>query len=393
MVGESRTDLLNWVNNTLELNYTKVEHFGNGAVYCQLLDSIYEDVPMSKVNFDSKNEYEHLNNMKVLQLAFNKHGITKKIQVERLVKCRLQDNLELLQWFKKYWSENKNFNAEYNPVLRRKAKRVVSSRASSGNGMAPPGMGSGSNSSSRISSGTGAGAGTRTLSGTRTPNGIRTPSRGGSRVSSASNGVHGNSTTSNTRTPSSTISGTASRPSTALGISNRRVTSNPIHGPHSIGNDNSITSDNISTNNKLNQLNNDLADSLEHVRSLSKENDDYKISLGALETERNFYYNKLRQIEVFTNNKLDELNGEDITMGDITNDESHDRSNGAFTKGDIITMLNQINEYLYATSEGFQENDEEEEEEGEVIDQDIAHENPEVDADHVDADNLDAESF
>lgn len=333
---ESRTDLLNWVNTTLDLSYTKVEQFGTGAVYCQLLDSIYEDVPMNKVNFDSKNEYEHLNNMKVLQLAFNKHGITKKIQVEKLVKCRLQDNLELLQWFKKYWSEHKDFNIEYNPGARRKAKKSINSRASSGNGMVPPGMNGG-----RVSS---AASGTRVSSGARSPVGTRTPSRTGSRI------------TSGARTPGSVgVTPGSVRPGTGA---SRRVASNPINGtsaPESSGPAN--------TNTKLNQLNGELADANEQIRVLSKENDDYKISLGALETERNFYYNKLRQIEVFANNKLDELN-EDVAMEDTT--QTNGDAKTGYSKQDVVMMLNQVNEYLYATSEGFQENDQEDMEEGDI---------------------------
>lgn len=41
MAAVSRTDLLAWVNELLQLNYTKVEQCGTGAAYCQILDSIY----------------------------------------------------------------------------------------------------------------------------------------------------------------------------------------------------------------------------------------------------------------------------------------------------------------------------------------------------------------
>lgn len=37
----SRTDLLAWLNDLLQLNYTKVEQCGSGAAYCQILDSVY----------------------------------------------------------------------------------------------------------------------------------------------------------------------------------------------------------------------------------------------------------------------------------------------------------------------------------------------------------------
>ncbi|OAJ44147.1 hypothetical protein BDEG_27413 [Batrachochytrium dendrobatidis JEL423] len=69
------------------------------------MDSIYRDVPMSKVKFGAKHEYEYVSNFKVLQAVFDKHKIDNTIPVERLMKCRFQDNLEFLQWMKKYWDQ------------------------------------------------------------------------------------------------------------------------------------------------------------------------------------------------------------------------------------------------------------------------------------------------
>ena len=37
----SRTDLLAWLNELLQINYTKVEQCGSGGAYCQILDSVY----------------------------------------------------------------------------------------------------------------------------------------------------------------------------------------------------------------------------------------------------------------------------------------------------------------------------------------------------------------
>lgn len=37
----SRTDLLAWLNDLLQINYTKVEQCGSGAAYCQVIDSIF----------------------------------------------------------------------------------------------------------------------------------------------------------------------------------------------------------------------------------------------------------------------------------------------------------------------------------------------------------------
>ena len=41
MMGEARTELLAWLNDLLQINYTKVEQCGTGGAYCQVIDSVY----------------------------------------------------------------------------------------------------------------------------------------------------------------------------------------------------------------------------------------------------------------------------------------------------------------------------------------------------------------
>ncbi|KAI8610051.1 calponin homology domain-containing protein, partial [Chytriomyces sp. MP71] len=100
---ESKTELLGWLNDLLALKYTTIEQCGTGSAFCQIVDSIYGTVPLSRVKFDTKNEYDYVSNLKILQASFNKHKIEKNIPIDRLVKCRYSDNLEFLQWMKKYW--------------------------------------------------------------------------------------------------------------------------------------------------------------------------------------------------------------------------------------------------------------------------------------------------
>lgn len=40
-MGESRTELLQWCNELLQTNLTKIEQLGTGGAYCQIIDSIY----------------------------------------------------------------------------------------------------------------------------------------------------------------------------------------------------------------------------------------------------------------------------------------------------------------------------------------------------------------
>jgi microtubule-associated protein, RP/EB family len=52
--------------------------------------------------------------------AFTRHGIDRIVPVESLVKCKMQDNLEFLQWSKRYWDAHYP-GGEYEAVARRKA--------------------------------------------------------------------------------------------------------------------------------------------------------------------------------------------------------------------------------------------------------------------------------
>ncbi|CUS11134.1 unnamed protein product [Tuber aestivum] len=123
-MGESRQELLNWLNGLLQLNITRVEQCGTGAALCQVFDSISGDVPMQKVKFNVNTEYAYLQNFKILTSVFSSKGIDRPIPVERLVKCKFQDNLEFLQWTKKYWDQYYP-GGDYDALSRRKGAGSV----------------------------------------------------------------------------------------------------------------------------------------------------------------------------------------------------------------------------------------------------------------------------
>ncbi|KAK0363892.1 microtubule integrity protein mal3 [Friedmanniomyces endolithicus] len=118
-MGESRQELLAWLNGLLQLNITKVEQCGTGAAYCQIYDSIFLDIPMSRVKFNANSEYQYLENFKILSNCFRKHHVDRPLTVEQLTKCKMQDNLEFLQWTKRYWDQYYP-GGDYDALARRK---------------------------------------------------------------------------------------------------------------------------------------------------------------------------------------------------------------------------------------------------------------------------------
>ncbi|XP_034017639.1 microtubule-associated protein RP/EB family member 3-like [Thalassophryne amazonica] len=118
----SRHDMLAWVNDILQLTYTKIEQLCTGAAYCQFMDMLFPGcILLKKVKFNSKLEHEYIHNFKVLQAAFKRMDVDKIIPVERLVKGKFQDNFEFLQWFKKFFDANYD-GKEYDPVQSRQAQ-------------------------------------------------------------------------------------------------------------------------------------------------------------------------------------------------------------------------------------------------------------------------------
>jgi microtubule-associated protein, RP/EB family len=117
----SRSTILQWLNSLLGLNYTKIEQTASGVAVCQIFDALFPDtVRLDKVNFQAKREYEYIQNYKVLQAAYNRVGIEKKVDVEKLIKGKYQDNLEFMQWVKGFFDQHASDAAlQYDGAARR----------------------------------------------------------------------------------------------------------------------------------------------------------------------------------------------------------------------------------------------------------------------------------
>jgi len=235
---------------------------------------------MSRINFAARHDYESLANFKVLQNVFIKNRIDKPIPVDRLVRCKMQDNLEFLQWIKKFWDMHYTGEGLYDAEGRR--------------ALAPA---SGRNTPGRrpLSS---AGARPRPSAAPRPSNVGPRPSTTGARPPSSAQAP---------RAPSST------GPTRRMSVAPRGVTRAPAV-----------------SNEMLNQL--------------TAEIDEMKVSVDSLERERDFYFGKLRDVEVIVQERLAEIL-RPAQDGDELLDPNY---------ASEADLLKQIQSVLYHTEEGFE---------------------------------------
>lgn len=122
-----RKEILDWINTVLSLNLLKIEDTANGAVACQLLDIMYPGkVSMNKLNWSAKQSFEFVANYKILQTCFTKMNIERHIDVDRLITGKYMDNLEFMQWFKRFFEMSVSDIGDYDAYGQRcKGKGTV----------------------------------------------------------------------------------------------------------------------------------------------------------------------------------------------------------------------------------------------------------------------------
>lgn len=387
MIEPSRQELVNWVNSTLQLSITKVDECGKGYVYCQLLDSIYNDVAVSRVKFDARSEYEYLNNFKILQASFTAHGIDRPVPVERLVKCRLQDNLEFLQWFKRYWDAN--FPGHPYDAAARRGSKV--SRAPSANAVHPPAPSSRTttpvqssrslNSSARVKP---------SITSTNNASAVSRPRIAGKPTTTTSvstatgiKNVPKVPTTSRT-TPISKSAGPISRGQMRSAQSTTAVTADTppttasrsrINRPPANTNTN-IQDSNSNANNAASsaliaeneRLQREALEFQAQYEALENECEDLSEQIGLVTSEREFYFKKLRGIEIMAQTISDLMEKKQIR--DMTLEERERKRKDKNNKEpesplppdfdeETLSMLEPVNiiqtimEIMYSTEDGF----------------------------------------
>ncbi|KAJ3290342.1 hypothetical protein HDU79_003366 [Rhizoclosmatium sp. JEL0117] len=296
---ESKTELLGWLNDLLQLNYTRIEQCGTGGAFCQIADSIYGNVPLIRVKFNSTTEYDWINNFKILQSVFNKQKIERSVPIDRLVKCRYSDNLEFLQWMKKYWDAFYP-GGRYDALSKREAaiaqaKKPRTPRTGTAWSPTTPGGGFPKTPVSEVESVPGGGLG---------------GSRNGS-VEDVGSVSMGKQRAMSFGSQGSIKSGIMSKKSSAAGIPGSSPGLRPSLSQGKLVNANSAV---VQHQERL-------------IGDLSRQVHDLKTAANVLERERNFYYLKLRDLEVLVLEKLESNNQPDF--------------------------LHEIQSILYATEEGF----------------------------------------
>ncbi|VDD95493.1 unnamed protein product [Enterobius vermicularis] len=246
----SRHEMLMWVNDCLQSNFTRIEDMHTGAAYCQFTDFLFPgSIQLRRVKWNSKLELDWLDNWKLLQTAWKSLGVEKIVPVEKLIKGKFQDNFEFLQWFKKFFDANYD-DHEYNPLDARGGVPLPSNQTQ--NTRVP----------TRLS--------TKTTSVTKPP--VASAPR------TASNGSVGKTETR--RAVTSGHAGTQ-RPATA-----RTMTATATAPRAAAPAGSQVDAKHIAN----------LKKELEEARHQLAETD---IVIASLEKERDFYFSKLRQIEVF----------------------------------------------------------------------------------------------
>ena len=325
-----RKELLGWINEFLCLNYTKIEQTASAAVHCQLMDAIHPGkVPLSKVNFNATQEYEFVNNFKILQKIFSSVGVDKLIDVQALIRAKYQDNLEFCQWMKCYFDRYYKTEVPYDAEARRKeygltvspkcggkspnpsAQTFVSKSASSRNvrqsvAPKPPANTVSSTPAKSATSVRGTKESAANTSETTTKSAVQRSSSRNVRQSvmpKSSTNTHDSSTTAIT---SSSSRSATSRQSMAVSSSSKASVAPSRPSVVSSRESKEYVPSTVLRNKNASQLKTPqvsmdklLSQKDQKIASLEKQLQELSNTFDAMEQERNFYFDKLRKVEIF----------------------------------------------------------------------------------------------
>lgn len=301
-----RKEILDWINSTLGINLGKIEDTASGAVACQLLDIMHPGVvPMAKVNWSAKQSFEFVANYKILQTAFAKVNIDKHVDVDRLIASRYMDNLEFMQWFKRFFEMKVQDIGDYDA----KAQRTK------GKGGATYGLKSGS-SASAVSK---PAASVTSSSSVPAPKNPTSTSSGTSKVAAvrASPAKKSPTAVSAPKETKSAGSKPAASKVTASSTANKSTGGRAVSAPAPPSADTTTMPPLVSASSLEVEA---LRAELEEMRQANEESNrsytDLRLEMEGLEKERDFYFEKLREVEILLQD-IEESDGPSETTTSI----------------------------------------------------------------------------
>eukprot|EP00232_Nephroselmis_pyriformis_P021151 CAMPEP_0182853332 /NCGR_PEP_ID=MMETSP0034_2-20130328/647_1 /TAXON_ID=156128 /ORGANISM="Nephroselmis pyriformis, Strain CCMP717" /LENGTH=197 /DNA_ID=CAMNT_0024984101 /DNA_START=168 /DNA_END=757 /DNA_ORIENTATION=- len=115
--------LLNWLNDTLQADYARVEDCADGVAYMQLVESVLpgrQTAPLHKLNFSTQFVDDRLRNLRVLSGFFKRVGIEKDIDFDNVARGKFQENIDFLHWCFSFVQKNAHLApGPYNALERR----------------------------------------------------------------------------------------------------------------------------------------------------------------------------------------------------------------------------------------------------------------------------------
>ena len=105
-VVPSKTLITQWLKTLFPdlPNSLKIEDFGDGVIYCRILNHFHNNPPQQRICYNPRNEYDYVNNLKHVQAALLQQGMVIPFDVNKISKRKFLENWQLINNFYKHYS-------------------------------------------------------------------------------------------------------------------------------------------------------------------------------------------------------------------------------------------------------------------------------------------------
>ncbi|EJW02233.1 hypothetical protein EDEG_00304 [Edhazardia aedis USNM 41457] len=95
----SRRALLQWIFDLTHHTITKIETIGEGQHICLVLSILDTSFPKGSIILNPTTEAQFLKNLRLAKSYLDSKDVITYFPVDKMSKCKVQDNLEFMQWF------------------------------------------------------------------------------------------------------------------------------------------------------------------------------------------------------------------------------------------------------------------------------------------------------